>query len=99
MRPDTLTPTDAPATLDDLLAELRQLRAVLARDRAELLTAAGVGTMLGIGRAQVWKLHASGKLPLPVYLGSKAPRWRASELRDWIQAGAPDRQTWEKQGR
>jgi predicted DNA-binding transcriptional regulator AlpA len=60
------------------------------------LTAKDAAAILGISRAQLWKLHASGKIPLPVYLGTKAPRWRADELREWLEAGAPDRQTWQK---
>lgn len=59
------------------------------------LTAKDVAALLGISRAQLWKLHASGKIPLPIYLGTKAPRWRVEELRDWLAAGAPDRQRWE----
>lgn len=50
--------------------------------------------LLGISRAQFWKLHAAGKLPPPVYLGTKAPRWPADDLRAWLRAGAPDRQAW-----
>jgi predicted DNA-binding transcriptional regulator AlpA len=33
---------------------------------------------------------------MPVRLGTKAPRWRVDELRAWLAAGAPDRQTWLK---
>jgi len=60
------------------------------------LTANDAAGLLGISRAQFWKLHASGKLPVPVYLGVKAPRWRAEELRDWLAAGCPDRVSWLK---
>jgi predicted DNA-binding transcriptional regulator AlpA len=60
------------------------------------LAAKDAAALLGISRAQLWKLHAAGKLPQPVYLGSKAPRWRASELREWLAAGAPDLQTWQR---
>jgi predicted DNA-binding transcriptional regulator AlpA len=60
------------------------------------LPAIDVAAMLGISRAQLWKLHASGKIPLPVYLGTKAPRWRVEELRAWLAAGCPDRLAWEK---
>jgi predicted DNA-binding transcriptional regulator AlpA len=60
------------------------------------LPAKDAAALVGISRAQWWKLHAAGKLPLPVYLGTKAPRWRADELRDWLAAGAPDRQTWQR---
>ncbi len=63
------------------------------------LAAKDAAAMLGISRAQLWKLHASGKIPLPVRLGTKAPRWRVDELRAWLAAGCPDRQTWERMQR
>ena len=60
------------------------------------LSAKDAARRLGICRAQFWKLHSSGKLPLPVRLGTKAPRWRVDELRAWLEAGCPDRLTWQK---
>ncbi len=59
-------------------------------------SAKDVARLLGISRAQVWKLHAAGKLPVPVRLGTKAPRWRVVELRSWLDAGCPDRETWQR---
>ena len=60
------------------------------------LKADEVAALLGVSRSQFWKLHSGGKVPLPVYLGAKAPRWIASELTEWLAAGAPDRLAWEK---
>lgn len=60
------------------------------------LAARDAAALVGVSRAQWWKLSAAGKVPLPVYLGTKAPRWRVDELRDWLAAGAPDRQTWQE---
>jgi predicted DNA-binding transcriptional regulator AlpA len=60
------------------------------------LTAKDAAALVGVSRAQWWKLHSAGKTPLPVYLGSKAPRWRFEELRAWLNAGCPDRQTWQR---
>lgn len=57
------------------------------------LSAKDAAATLGISRAQLWKLHSAGKIPLPVRLGTKAPRWRVDELRAWVNAGCPDRQT------
>jgi predicted DNA-binding transcriptional regulator AlpA len=69
-----------------------------ATDRSAPLavSATDAAALVGVSRAQWWKLHAAGKVPLPVYLGSRAPRWRVDELRDWLAAGAPNRQTWER---
>ena len=60
------------------------------------VAAAQAAALLGISRAQIWKLHSAGRIPMPIYLGAKAPRWRVDELRAWLAAGAPDRASWEK---
>ena len=84
-----------------MTAELREARTPTASSQRAKETeplavdAKRVGQLLGISRAQVWKLHASGRLPLPVRLGTRAPRWRVDELRDWLAAGCPDRQMWQ----
>lgn len=47
-------------------------------------------------RSQWYQLLRSGRTPLPVArLGTRRPVWLISELAAWLQAGAPDRQTWE----
>lgn len=59
--------------------------------------AKSAAAMFGVSRSQWWKLHASGKVPTPTYaLGAKAPRWDLANLLAWWNAGAPDRQTWQK---
>lgn len=61
------------------------------------VSAREAAALFGLSRAQWWKLHAAGKIPLPSYrLGSKAPRWDVAELRTWWSAGAPDRQEWQR---
>lgn len=60
------------------------------------LTAKDAATLCGISRAQWWKLHSAGKTPAPVRLGTKAPRWRRAELVAWLDAGCPNRLTWER---
>jgi predicted DNA-binding transcriptional regulator AlpA len=50
----------------------------------------------GISRAQFFKLHSMGRVPAPVRLGSRAPRWIIAELRAWLAAGCPDRETWDR---
>jgi len=62
-------------------------------------TAENAATACGVSRSQWWKLHASGKVPAPVRLGAKAPRWRMDELRQWLAAGCPDRLTWDRMQR
>ena len=61
-----------------------------------LVDAAGVGTLLGISRNMVWKLHSTGRLgPPPVRLG-RCVRWRVGELRAWVEAGCPARDQWQQ---
>ncbi|MCH7752859.1 MAG: helix-turn-helix domain-containing protein [Planctomycetes bacterium] len=55
-----------------------------------------VAKILGISVRHVWALLAQGRLPQPVRLG-RSVRWNLKELRDWLDAGAPDVVVWEKQ--
>jgi len=94
-------PEDEPAPADSV-TQLRDHAAAgrpksLATAVEPLLVAAPEAARLcGVSRSQWWKLHSAGKVPMPVYLGSKNPRWRVQELRSWLAAGAPDRSTWQR---
>lgn len=59
------------------------------------LTALGLAEFLGISRATVWRLLASGKLPAPIRLG-RAVRWDRWTVEEWLSAGAPAREAWER---
>lgn len=61
-----------------------------------LVSAAQVAAMLGIGLRTVRTWDASGRLPTPVRLSDGCVRWRVAELRDWADAGCPDRVTWQR---
>ncbi len=58
------------------------------------LPAADVAKLLGISQRHLHTLNASGRLPRPIRLG-RSVRWRADELRDWLDAGCPARDRWE----
>ncbi len=58
------------------------------------LTAEQVGVALGVSRATVWRMHASGRLPAPVRFG-RAVRWEQYTIEEWLAAGAPSREQWE----
>ena len=58
-----------------------------------LISAEEAATLLGIGRRTFYRLHSSGRVPLPVRLGGTV-RWRLEELRRWTQAGCPPRRKW-----
>ncbi len=61
-----------------------------------VLTPTDAARVLGVSRATFFKMHSAGKLPLPVYLTSRCPRWSRAELVAWLEAGAPDRLTWQR---
>jgi predicted DNA-binding transcriptional regulator AlpA len=41
-----------------------------------------------------WRDHAAGRIPRPVKIG-RSTLWISAELRAWLEAGCPDRKTWE----
>ena len=59
------------------------------------MTSTVAASMLGISRSHFYKLRASDSLPAPIRLG-RCTRWRADELRDWVEAGCPPRNRWEQ---
>ena len=60
----------------------------------QLLNAKSLGLMLALSKRQVFRLNSSGKIPAPIRI-SGAIRWPEQEISEWLQAGAPDRKTWE----
>jgi excisionase family DNA binding protein len=61
-----------------------------------LLSAVEAAGLLGIGRTQLYALHSSGRLPLPVRLGGRV-LWRRAELAAWTacEPPCPSREKWE----
>ncbi|MHC4525062.1 MAG: helix-turn-helix transcriptional regulator [Planctomycetota bacterium] len=53
-----------------------------------------VAAMLGVSVRQVWRLHATGRLPRAIRLGH-CVRWRRAEIEAFVEAGCPTRQEWE----
>jgi len=64
------------------------------KSSAWALSATEFGDKLGVSPRHIWRLHATGKLPKPIRLG-KSVRWLVNEINEWLEAGAPDRRTWE----
>ena len=50
--------------------------------------------LLTCGVRTVRTLDASGKLPKPLRIGGSVV-WLLDDICDWLEAGAPDRETWE----
>ena len=61
---------------------------------SELLSAAECAMMCQLSRRSWFRLNASGKVPACVRVGA-SPRWRRSDLLDWISWGCCDRKAFE----
>ena len=48
----------------------------------------------GVSLRHIRRLDSAGKIPRPIRLG-RSVRWPVQEIKDWMDAGAPDRRTWE----
>ena len=59
-----------------------------------LLTAEDLAAELQVSLRSVRRLDLEGKLPEPVHVGGRLLRWRAAEVRDWVNAGCPRRDRW-----
>lgn len=56
-----------------------------------LIDADEVARQLGVCERCVWRFASTGKMPRPVRIG-RSSRWRAEEVRAWVEAGCPNRQ-------
>jgi predicted DNA-binding transcriptional regulator AlpA len=59
-----------------------------------LLSARDVAALLGVSLRTVRAMDSSGRIPEPIRITRGCVRWKLSEVRSWINAGAPDRATW-----
>lgn len=60
----------------------------------QLLTARTLGQRLSLSKRQIFRLNSCGKIPAPIKIGGSV-RWSESTIAEWLQAGAPDRRTFE----
>jgi excisionase family DNA binding protein len=70
----------------------------VARKRRRLLSpllvdAKGLSKLLSVGVRTVRTWDAAGKLPAPLRVGGRV-LWSDSEVKAWIRAKVPDRETW-----
>lgn len=77
---------DALPLRRDVLPDAEKLPLVVDARRLAALLSAGVRTV------RTW--DSAGRLPAPVRIGGRVV-WRTEEIRAWLEAGAPDRSTWE----
>jgi predicted DNA-binding transcriptional regulator AlpA len=59
-----------------------------------LIDADEVARRVDVSPRTVWRLNSAGKLPKPVAVGGSR-KWRADEIRRWVEAGCPARSAWD----
>lgn len=62
---------------------------------ALVITTDGLAETLDMSVRSIHRLLSGGKIPKPSRLGGQL-RWSRAEIEEWIQAGMPDRKTWER---
>jgi excisionase family DNA binding protein len=76
-------PDSEPATLSDLLAELRRVRRAIESQAAgpsEWLKLHGVCALTSLPKSTVYRLIALGRLPRPAQVGRQTRRWSRTEV-------------------
>jgi predicted DNA-binding transcriptional regulator AlpA len=76
------------------LAAIREIVAEVALP-PEFIDADGLGFMLAMSRAAVYKANDRGIVPAPVVIDVRGLRWRRREIVAWVDVGCPTRVTWE----
>ncbi len=61
--------------------------------------AEGVGLMLSVSARTVFRLESAGKIGPRSFRIGGSRRWAVSQIRDWVQAGCPNRATWLKKAK
>ncbi len=59
-----------------------------------LVTASELAKLLGVSVRQIWRMNSAGKIPKPIRMGN-CVRWMIKEIEAWLEAGVPDRVSWE----
>jgi predicted DNA-binding transcriptional regulator AlpA len=60
-----------------------------------LLAAPQAAALCSVSEATWHRMNAAGRCPAPVRLSRGCVRWRAEELRAWVEAGCPGRKEWQ----
>jgi predicted DNA-binding transcriptional regulator AlpA len=63
-------------------------------ETALLIDIKGLEKMLGRSDRSIYRDESAGRLPRSLKLG-RSKRWRRDEIAAWVEAGCPDRRTWE----
>ena len=61
----------------------------------QMISAKELANMLSLSKRQIFRLDSCGKLGVTKLKIGGSVRWSATEISDWLAAGAPDRKTWQ----
>ena len=67
------------------------------RDERFLVRARDAAYLCSVSKRHWDRMTASGKNPRPVRLSPGVVGWPPDELREWVHAGCPSREEWERQ--
>jgi len=81
-----MTAAEGAALPGALIAAVASCDVLHAQSTDRLLTPGGVAETLNIGLSTVWWMCREGRLPPPIYIGPKSPRWWFSELHAVVAA-------------
>lgn len=73
-----------------------ELSATLRDDSALMIDAREACAMVGVSRTVWCGWMNKGLVPAPKRFTARIVRWRRSEIVAWIEAGCPNRETWER---
>lgn len=59
-----------------------------------MVSADDAAALIGVSPATWHRMTSAGKTPAPIKLSLGCVRWRVADLKDWIEKGCPDRQSW-----
>lgn len=79
-----------PATMDDVLAELRSINELMAMNITEMLSREQAATMLGVSPATLDRMRSAGDLPHPVNLRGTL-RYRRADLKAFLDQLEPSK--------
>ena len=58
-----------------------------------MIDAKAAAAAIGVSQASWYRMVAAGKTPAPIKLSAGCTRWRVVDLQTWIDAGCPDRKS------
>ena len=76
---------------EELLALLREIRAIVGAPARTWLTPEQAAEFLGIARPTIYKWIGTGTVPFHRILGSSLIRFKVDDLNEWIENGGGDR--------